>query len=177
MWSDDNLSNKLLYPRNSFNFRAKSWGGRSRTSERSMELCVQRIQRQHDKTPEWMRKKLDSPTVASLSQRATFILAVADEVLAVAPVSKEKVESQWTSAWAYGSEQIDMEVQAALLDQAEVRWNTDNWTNQALMRGCGIAIVSPTLKEEVIQWQTCQALLFHVDELLTVAHPRASARR
>ncbi len=113
------MSCKLLYPRQTFSAKNKMWSLKLRTSDESMALTIKRAHANHASNIEFMRRKMDLPTVTSLSQKAVFVLSAAADVLKVAPVSPEKVQNEWVTAWQEGSEQVDMEVSAALLEQNE----------------------------------------------------------
>jgi hypothetical protein len=95
-----------------------------------MILAVSRAQLQHSKKQTWDRCKLDISAVEELSQRAAFLLAAGNELATNTPVEMAIIQEQWICPWKEGSEQIDMELQAALLEQAEAstvhKWSLAN---------------------------------------------------
>ena len=117
-WSEDSLSTKRLYPGHQFPAKEKKWLQRLKTSEVSMSLAVQRIQTTHLAAPMYIRKKVDQTRVDAYSERACVVVALATELLARFPLEKKQVDKEWTHAWGEGSEHIDTEVQALLLEKA-----------------------------------------------------------
>ena len=119
VWTDNALSTKKLYPGHQFSSKGKTWSARLRTSEKSMALAVQRAQTLHEKAPEWMRKKIDVAKVEQVSERAAVIVALEAELMQRMPLDLHTVQEVWSKAWAQGSEHVDVEVQALLLEKDE----------------------------------------------------------
>ncbi|CAK0884576.1 unnamed protein product, partial [Prorocentrum cordatum] len=119
-WSDDNLSNKKLYPDHTFSTGSKkNWAGRLRTSAESMLLAVQRAHTVHNMKPSFMRRKFDNTMVETISMRAAFVLSVAAEFTSCTPVPEEQARKDFVDSWAKGSEQIDMELSSVLAEMPE----------------------------------------------------------
>ena len=115
-WTDDNLSSKKIYPGYQFPSKSKKWVARLKTTDESMSLFVQRVQTTHERKPEHMRKKLDSNSLDAISERAAALWHMGNNIQLATPLIATTVHSNWLSAWAQGSDHIDMELQALLLD-------------------------------------------------------------
>ena len=119
-WSDENLASKKIYPGYQFPCKSKAWTPRVRTSAKSMHLMTLRAHTTQDKSLPCMRKKPDLAEVEGLAERACVVLALAKEVQQTHPnISDNMLQDGWILEWADGSDQIDMEVQAALLEKSE----------------------------------------------------------
>ena len=119
VWSDDNLATKKLYPKFQFTCKAKSWLPRLKTSEKSMELCVLRLQRLHEKKPEYQRKKPDSAVVDECSQLAALAANLAQEIQLVVPISKSKIDENFLIPFSEGCALIQKELEVALLEKSD----------------------------------------------------------
>jgi hypothetical protein len=119
VWSEDSLSSKRLYPGHQFPAKSKKWLMRIKTNPETIELAVNRIQGTHVKAPAYLRKKIDSGRVDAISERACAVYYLAEEVLQRVPLDAKCLHAQWTEAWAAGSEHVDTEVQALLLEKSD----------------------------------------------------------
>jgi len=115
--SDDNLANKKLYPRFQFPGGCKMWAIWLKTSDESMKCMVARASHVQETSPLYMRRKLDSSDVESLSERAAVLLGMAAELKIRVPVSDDAVHALWVKPWMTGSQQVDLELQASILDK------------------------------------------------------------
>ncbi|CAK0804884.1 unnamed protein product [Prorocentrum cordatum] len=119
MWSDDNLANRKLYPGFAFPAKNKTWAPMLRTTDASTQLCIERLQGAHTRSPKHLRKKLEASQLENYSLRAAAVLGLADLFLSQVPVPQKDALEEWTHAWERGSHQVDMEVQAAVMEQHE----------------------------------------------------------
>ena len=118
-WSEESLSTKKMYPGYMFASKSKSWGTRLRTTDSSMALAVRRLQNQHKKSPLYSRRKVDLAKVDQYSERAALVENLAKELLQRIPVDQQLVDAEWRDAWATGSDIVDIEVQALLIEKKE----------------------------------------------------------
>ena len=65
------------------------------------------------------KQKLKSDTIETLAVHSCLLHAMASEVAANTPVSAEMLQERFITPWEQGSDQIDMELQAAWMDQKE----------------------------------------------------------
>ena len=84
-----------------------------------MLLAVRRQQCVHMAKPAFLRKKVDKEAIESVSMRAAFALSLQREFQATTPVPPERIQEEFINAWMLGSDQIDMEMGAALIEMAE----------------------------------------------------------
>ena len=82
-----------------------------------MALCVTRLQLTYERTASFVRKKLDASLIEGTSHRAAVVIALAKEFCCSTAVSEASVQKHFVDAWANGSDHIDMEIQALLLEQ------------------------------------------------------------
>jgi hypothetical protein len=118
-WSDDNLSSKKLYPQFQFPAKGKNWQARIRTCDESMDLMVQRAQNVMEKMPAYLRKKPELAHVEQLAERASACFHIGKELQTSVPIPTAVIEKEWLHAWATGSDHIDVELQAALLEKSD----------------------------------------------------------
>ena len=118
-WNEDNLSNKKLHPKHQYPAMHKNWAARCRTSMESMVLFATRVHATHESQAPYMRKKLESHAAEELSVRAATAFSIVTEVAKATPVTLRALETDFLQPWANGSEHIDLELQAAIMDQAE----------------------------------------------------------
>ena len=116
-WSEEALSTKKLYEGFQFHAKNKAWAARLKTTLATTLLAIKRIHSVHSKNPPYMRKKADAARSEQVSERACAVLALQEELLQRVPLDRATVMSKWSEAWAEGSEHVDMEVQACLLDK------------------------------------------------------------
>ena len=119
IWSEDSLATKRMFPGYLFPTKVKSWNNRLRTSEASMRLAVRRLQNNHSKLPAYMRKKADTAKAEQIAERAAVVENLARELLARIPINEAILNVEWRDAWADGSDVIDVEVQALLMDKRD----------------------------------------------------------
>jgi hypothetical protein len=119
-WSDDNLSSKKLYPGYQFPSKSKKWVSRLKTTPESMALFVQRVQTAHEKRPDYMRKKMDQSSMEAFAERAAALWHLAEEIKLHTPLPAASIDEHWLSAWAEGSDHVEMELQSLLLDKNEM---------------------------------------------------------
>jgi hypothetical protein len=116
-WTDDNLSSKKLYPGFQFPSKSKKWVSRLKTTEESMALFVTRVQTAHERKPDYLRKKIDSSGMEVLAERAAVLWHLGNEIQLVTPLPFQTIVENWLTAWAQGSDHVDMELQSLLLDK------------------------------------------------------------
>ena len=118
--SDDTLANKRMYPRHQFPAgNSKCWGLWIKTSDESMDLMTTRASAVQEASPMYLRRKLDQTAVDGLSERAAACLGLASELQKHVPVAQKAIDEFWINAWSAGSEHIDLELQAALIDKSD----------------------------------------------------------
>ena len=66
-----------------------------------------------------MRRKLDNQTCEETAARACVLLAIVEELLLASPVARGDLNSEIIQPWRMGDDHIDMEIQAAMIDQSE----------------------------------------------------------
>ena len=118
-WSEESLGAKKMYPNFVFPSKTKSWSSRLRTTEASMRLSVKRLQTGHSRSPVFLRKKADQLKAEQISERAAVVENLARELLARIPINEAIVNVEWRDAWADGSDVIDVEIQALLMDKRD----------------------------------------------------------
>ena len=117
--SDDNLASKKLYPDYQFSSKSKRWIGRLRTNADSMRLVIKRFCTTQESMPKCMMRKPTAPEVDSLSERGAVVWATGQELMDRIPIKLEVVETKWYNKWADGSEHIDTEITAAILEKRD----------------------------------------------------------
>ena len=118
-WTDDALSIKKLYPKFQFPSKSKKWTPRVRTTDESMMLCVDRAQNCHSRSPHYLRRKLTASALEGMSESAAAVWHIGKELQASVAIPDEVLQREWYEPWARGSDHIDVEVQAALLDKSD----------------------------------------------------------
>ena len=118
-WSDDNLASKKIYPKFQFPSKSKKWLPRIRTSDHSMFLMISRAQHVAERSPPYMRKKLEATCVEAMAERAAAAWEFARELQTHLPIPDAQIEEAWLGPWSRGSEHVDTEIQAVLLEKAD----------------------------------------------------------
>ena len=70
VWSDDNLAGKKIYPKHQFPSKSKKWTPRVRTSEESMLIMIKRVNKVHERLPQYMRKKMELSKLEEMAEQA-----------------------------------------------------------------------------------------------------------
>ena len=65
------------------------------------------------------KQKLSAAAIETQAMHSCLLHAMSSEVSANTPVTKSSVEERFITPWEQGSDQIDMELQAAFMDQKE----------------------------------------------------------
>ena len=118
VWCEDTLCNKKIYPKHQFPSKSKRWLVRNKTTEESFILMVQRAQNTWESSASVGRTKLTTTELESLAERAAACLSLAAELQLTVPIKDTVIEEQWVGAWRGGSDQVDVELQAVLLDKS-----------------------------------------------------------
>ena len=66
-----------------------------------------------------MRRKTDLVKAEQMAERAAVVENLARELLTRIPISEATLNAEWRDAWADGSDVIDVEVQALLMDKRD----------------------------------------------------------
>jgi hypothetical protein len=119
VWSEDVLASKRIYPGFQYAAKARQWVPRIKTTEESFNLMIKRAQNAFEKTTPNLRWKLTPANAEALAERAAACLSLAGELQLQVPIPWQKVLEAWVEPFANGSEHVDFELQAALLDKSE----------------------------------------------------------
>ena len=119
VWSEDVFASKKVFPGFQFSSKSKRWVPRIKTTDASFELMVRRVQNTFEDTSKDMHFKISVAQAEALSERAAACLALAAELQLQVPVPVEKIKDAFIEAWAMGSDHVDTELQAALLDKSD----------------------------------------------------------
>ena len=113
VWTEDLLASKKIYPGFTFTAKSKQWASANRlkTTEQSMDMFVSRLHACHEAALPTHRKRMDTATAEQLSERAALLVAVANEVQGVTPISSDAMQKGWLLPWANGCHHIDGELQ------------------------------------------------------------------
>ena len=84
-----------------------------------MALMVRRAQTVHETMPVYLQRKSDANALEQMAERAAAVWHIGKELQMSVPVSDKVIEEQFYALWAGGSEHVDVEIQAVLLDKSE----------------------------------------------------------
>ncbi|CAK0897612.1 unnamed protein product [Prorocentrum cordatum] len=119
VWTEDVLASKKIYPNHQFASKSKKWTARVKTSEESFLLMVERAQNSYEMSNPNLRWKLTPANAEALAERASACLAMAAELQLQVPIPEQKIKDAFIEQWRMGSEHVDFELQAALMDKSD----------------------------------------------------------
>eukprot|EP00959_Pyramimonas_sp_CCMP1952_P454731 9470390-Pyramimonas_sp.AAC.1 len=119
VWTEDVLASKKNYPNHQFASKSKKWTARVKTSEESFLLMVERAQNSYEMSNPNLRWKLTPANAEALAERASACLAMAAELQLQVPIPEQKIKDAFIEQWRMGSEHVDFELQAALMDKSD----------------------------------------------------------
>lgn len=119
VWTEDTLASKKIYPNHQFASKSKKWTSRVKTSEESFLLMIDRAQNVHEMSNPNLKFKLTPVNAEALAERAAACLAMARELQLQVPIQEQKILDAFVEPWRKGSDSVDFELQAVLLDKAD----------------------------------------------------------
>ena len=119
VWTEEALANKKVYPKHQFSSKSKKWASRIRTTDESMILMVERVQNSFEAVGVSYRFKISPSALEGTAERAAACLSLAAELQMSVPIPEQKIQEEWVAAWRLGSDHIDTELQALLLEKSD----------------------------------------------------------
>ena len=119
VWTEDVLACKKIYPNHKFASKSKKWTPRVKTSDESFLLLVGRAQNVHEMSNPNLKFRLTPANAEALAERAAACLAMARELQLQVPIPEKTILDAFVEPWRMGSEHVDFELQAVLMDKAD----------------------------------------------------------